>query len=153
MAWYLLHAGCLHTATVAVLVPNRRGVELMEALKRRSIEYLEFLASTSNLAAAGALSSLITYRLTCSLPPSFPRHTVSGAAIGVTVAVSHGGTAASLATESGSDAGPLRLNRSSKDDAPNWPPHARLCFRLSAFCFARWVRLRPTSFPILKMIG
>jgi DNA helicase-2/ATP-dependent DNA helicase PcrA len=49
--------------TVAVLVPrNARGVELIDALKHRGIEYLEYLTSTSNTrAAAGALSSLIGY--------------------------------------------------------------------------------------------
>ncbi|MGE5249780.1 MAG: 3'-5' exonuclease, partial [Bacteroidota bacterium] len=50
-------------STVAVLVPrNARGVEVIEALKRRGVDYLEFLASTSSTrAAAGALSNLIAY--------------------------------------------------------------------------------------------
>jgi DNA helicase-2/ATP-dependent DNA helicase PcrA len=50
-------------STVAVLVPrNARGVEMITALKHRGIEYLEFLASTSNTrAAAGALSYMLTY--------------------------------------------------------------------------------------------
>jgi DNA helicase-2/ATP-dependent DNA helicase PcrA len=50
-------------STVAVLVPrNTRGVEVIEALKKKNIDYVEFLASTSNTrAAAGALSNLISY--------------------------------------------------------------------------------------------
>jgi DNA helicase-2/ATP-dependent DNA helicase PcrA len=50
-------------ATVAVLVPrNTRGVEVINALKAKNIEYVEFLSSTSNTrAAAGALSNLIAY--------------------------------------------------------------------------------------------
>ena len=50
-------------ATVAVLVPrNTRGVDLINALKRKNIEYLEYLNSTSNTrAAAGALSHLLAY--------------------------------------------------------------------------------------------
>jgi DNA helicase-2/ATP-dependent DNA helicase PcrA len=50
-------------STVAVLVPrNARGADLIEALKKGNIDYIEFLASTSNTrAAAGALSNLITY--------------------------------------------------------------------------------------------
>jgi DNA helicase-2/ATP-dependent DNA helicase PcrA len=50
-------------STVAVLVPrNNRGVEVINALKAKNIEYVEFLSSTSNTrAAAGALSSLISY--------------------------------------------------------------------------------------------
>jgi DNA helicase-2/ATP-dependent DNA helicase PcrA len=50
-------------STVAVLVPrNARGVEVIEGLKRRGVDYLEFLASTSSTrAAAGALSNLIAY--------------------------------------------------------------------------------------------
>lgn len=50
-------------ATVAVLVPrNTRGVEVINALKAKNIEYVEFLSSTSNTrAAAGALSNLISY--------------------------------------------------------------------------------------------
>jgi DNA helicase-2/ATP-dependent DNA helicase PcrA len=50
-------------STVAVLVPrNLRGVDLINALKAKNIEYVEFLSSTSNTrAAAGALSNLISY--------------------------------------------------------------------------------------------
>jgi len=50
-------------STVAVLVPrNTRGVEVIEALRKKSIDYVEFLASTSTTrAAAGALSNLISY--------------------------------------------------------------------------------------------
>jgi DNA helicase-2/ATP-dependent DNA helicase PcrA len=50
-------------STVAVLVPrNTRGVEVINALKNKNIEYVEFLSSTSNTrAAAGALSNLISY--------------------------------------------------------------------------------------------
>jgi DNA helicase-2/ATP-dependent DNA helicase PcrA len=50
-------------ATVAVLVPrNTRGVEVINALKAKNVEYVEFLSSTSNTrAAAGALSNLIAY--------------------------------------------------------------------------------------------
>jgi len=50
-------------STVAVLVPrNTRGVEVINALKAKNIEYVEFLSSTSNTrAAAGALSNLIAY--------------------------------------------------------------------------------------------
>jgi DNA helicase-2/ATP-dependent DNA helicase PcrA len=50
-------------ATVAVLVPrNTRGVEVINSLKAKNIEYVEFLSSTSNTrAAAGALSNLIAY--------------------------------------------------------------------------------------------
>ena len=50
-------------ATVAVLVPrNARGVELINALKSKNIDYLEFLASTSDTrAAAGALNLLLAY--------------------------------------------------------------------------------------------
>ena len=49
--------------TVSVLVPrNTRGVEVIEALKRKKIEVVEFLASTSNTrAAAGALNYLLSY--------------------------------------------------------------------------------------------
>ena len=49
--------------TVAVLVPrNQRGVEVIEALKKKGIEIIEFLASTSNTrAAAGALNYLLSY--------------------------------------------------------------------------------------------
>jgi DNA helicase-2/ATP-dependent DNA helicase PcrA len=50
-------------ATVAVLVPrNIRGVEVINALKSKKIECLEFLASTSTTrAAAGALNLLLSY--------------------------------------------------------------------------------------------
>ncbi|HJQ14664.1 MAG TPA: ATP-dependent helicase [Anaerolineales bacterium] len=50
-------------STVAVLVPrNLRGVDVINALKAKNIEYVEFLSSTSNTrAAAGALSNLISY--------------------------------------------------------------------------------------------
>ncbi len=50
-------------ATVAVLVPrNTRGVELINALKAKNIDYLEFLASTTNTrAAAGSLNYLLSY--------------------------------------------------------------------------------------------
>src|ERR1043165_747959 len=50
-------------STVAVLVPrNTRGVEVINALRAKNIEYVEFLSSTSNTrAAAGALSNLIGY--------------------------------------------------------------------------------------------
>jgi DNA helicase-2/ATP-dependent DNA helicase PcrA len=49
--------------TVAILVPrNLRGVDVINALKAKNIEYVEFLSSTSNTrAAAGALSNLISY--------------------------------------------------------------------------------------------
>jgi DNA helicase-2/ATP-dependent DNA helicase PcrA len=48
--------------TVAALVPrNTRGVELIEALKRRKLEYVEFLASTSSTrAAAGRLEDAVS---------------------------------------------------------------------------------------------
>ena len=50
-------------STVAVLVPrNTRGVELINALKGKNIDYLEFLASTTNTrAAAGSLNYLLSY--------------------------------------------------------------------------------------------
>jgi hypothetical protein len=50
-------------STVAVLVPrNQRGAEVIEALKRKGLEYIEFLSSTTTTrAAAGALSQLIIY--------------------------------------------------------------------------------------------
>ena len=50
-------------ATVAILVPrNTRGVEVINALKDKHIDYLEFLASTSvTRAAAGALNLLLAY--------------------------------------------------------------------------------------------
>ena len=56
--------------TVAILVPrNTRGVEVINALKAKNIEYVEFLSSTSNTrAAAGALSNLISYLADPSSP-------------------------------------------------------------------------------------
>jgi DNA helicase-2/ATP-dependent DNA helicase PcrA len=50
-------------STVAILVPrNLRGVDVINALRAKNIEYVEFLSSTSNTrAAAGALSNLIAY--------------------------------------------------------------------------------------------
>lgn len=50
-------------STVAVLVPrNQRGVEVIEGLKKRNLEYVEFLASTSTTrAAAGALHLVLAY--------------------------------------------------------------------------------------------
>jgi DNA helicase-2/ATP-dependent DNA helicase PcrA len=49
--------------TVAVLVPrNARGVEVIEALKKAGIEYIEFLNSTApTRAAAGVLGSVLAY--------------------------------------------------------------------------------------------
>jgi ATP-dependent DNA helicase UvrD/PcrA len=49
--------------TAAVLVPrNQRGVEVIEALKRRKIEYVEFLSSTSGTrTAAGVLGNVVNY--------------------------------------------------------------------------------------------
>ena len=49
--------------TAAVLVPrNTRGFELVNELKRRDIEYVEILRSTSSTrAAAGALGNLLSY--------------------------------------------------------------------------------------------
>lgn len=49
--------------TVAVLVPrNARGIEMIEALKRHKIEYMELLSSsTSTRAAAGALGNIASY--------------------------------------------------------------------------------------------
>jgi DNA helicase II / ATP-dependent DNA helicase PcrA len=49
--------------TAAVLVPrNTRGFELVNELKRREIEYVEILASTSTTrAAAGALGNVLNY--------------------------------------------------------------------------------------------
>jgi DNA helicase II / ATP-dependent DNA helicase PcrA len=57
-------------STVAILVPrNTRGVEVINALKAKGIEYVEFLSSTSNTrAAAGALSNLISYLAEPSSP-------------------------------------------------------------------------------------
>jgi DNA helicase II / ATP-dependent DNA helicase PcrA len=50
-------------STIAVLVPrNTRGVEVISALKSKNIDYLEFLASTTNTrAAAGSLNYLLSY--------------------------------------------------------------------------------------------
>ncbi|HEY2981109.1 MAG TPA: ATP-dependent helicase, partial [Anaerolineales bacterium] len=58
-SWLKAHAD----STVAVLVPrNTRGVELIDALKKRKIEYVEFLSSTSNTrAAAGVLGNVVNY--------------------------------------------------------------------------------------------
>jgi DNA helicase-2/ATP-dependent DNA helicase PcrA len=57
-------------STVAILVPrNLRGVDVINALKAKNIEYVEFLSSTSNTrAAAGALSNLISYLADPSSP-------------------------------------------------------------------------------------
>ena len=50
-------------STVAILVPrNTRGLDMISALKNKKIDYLEFLASTSNTrAAAGSLNYLLSY--------------------------------------------------------------------------------------------
>jgi DNA helicase-2/ATP-dependent DNA helicase PcrA len=58
-AWLREHA----ESTVAVLVPrNTRGVELIEALKKRKIDYVEYLNSTSSTrTAAGVLGNVINY--------------------------------------------------------------------------------------------
>lgn len=57
--WLTNHAD----ATVAILVPrNTRGAEVIEALKRKHIDFIELLASTTNTrAAAGSLSHLLGY--------------------------------------------------------------------------------------------
>ncbi len=49
--------------TVAVLVPrNTRGIEVIEALRKRGVEVVELISSTSNTrAAAGSLSILLSY--------------------------------------------------------------------------------------------
>jgi DNA helicase II / ATP-dependent DNA helicase PcrA len=49
--------------TVAVLVPrNHRGIEVVEALKRRGVETIELISSTSSTrAAAGALNYLLSF--------------------------------------------------------------------------------------------
>jgi DNA helicase II / ATP-dependent DNA helicase PcrA len=49
--------------TIAVLVPrNVRGVDVIDALKKRKIDYVEYLASTSTTrAAAGALGNVVAY--------------------------------------------------------------------------------------------
>jgi DNA helicase-2/ATP-dependent DNA helicase PcrA len=61
--------------TVAVLVPrNLRGVDVINALKAKGIEYVEFLSSTSNTrAAAGALSNLISYLADPSSAPKLAK--------------------------------------------------------------------------------
>lgn len=50
-------------ATVAILVPrNTRGTDVINALKSKNIDFLEFLNSTTNTrAAAGALNLLLAY--------------------------------------------------------------------------------------------
>ncbi len=49
--------------TIAVLVPrNNRGVEVIDALRKRGVEVVELISSTSNTrAAAGSLSILLSY--------------------------------------------------------------------------------------------
>jgi DNA helicase II / ATP-dependent DNA helicase PcrA len=49
--------------TIAVLVPrNHRGIEVVEALKRRGVETIELISSTSSTrAAAGSLSYLLSF--------------------------------------------------------------------------------------------
>ena len=49
--------------TIAVLVPrNNRGIEVIEALKKRGVETIELISSTSNTrAAAGSLNYLLSY--------------------------------------------------------------------------------------------
>ncbi len=49
--------------TIAVLVPrNNRGIEVIDALRKRGIEVVELISSTSNTrAAAGSLSILLSY--------------------------------------------------------------------------------------------
>ncbi len=49
--------------SVAVLVPrNTRGVELIEALRRKGLPFVEFLSSTSDTrAAAGSLANVLAY--------------------------------------------------------------------------------------------
>jgi DNA helicase-2/ATP-dependent DNA helicase PcrA len=49
--------------TVAVLVPrNHRGIEVVEALKRRGVDTIELISSTSSTrAAAGALNYLLSF--------------------------------------------------------------------------------------------
>ena len=49
--------------TVAVLVPrNVRGVDVINALKKNNIEYVEYLSSTSDTrATAGALANIVAY--------------------------------------------------------------------------------------------
>jgi DNA helicase-2/ATP-dependent DNA helicase PcrA len=50
-------------ATVAVLVPrNARGVDVINALKARGLDYVEFLSSTfTTRAAAGSIANLLAY--------------------------------------------------------------------------------------------
>src|SRR5919106_235124 len=62
-------------STVAILVPrNLRGVDVINALKAKNIEYVEFLSSTSNTrAAAGALSNLISYLAEPSSAPKLAK--------------------------------------------------------------------------------
>jgi DNA helicase-2/ATP-dependent DNA helicase PcrA len=62
-------------STVAILVPrNLRGVDVINALKAKGIEYVEFLSSTSNTrAAAGALSNLISYLADPSSAPKLAK--------------------------------------------------------------------------------
>ena len=62
-------------STVAVLVPrNLRGVDVINGLKAKGIEYVEFLSSTSNTrAAAGALSNLISYLADPSSSPKLAK--------------------------------------------------------------------------------
>ncbi|MDI6768737.1 MAG: ATP-dependent helicase [Anaerolineales bacterium] len=49
--------------TIAILVPrNNRGIEVIDALKKRGIETIELISSTSNTrAAAGSLNYLLSY--------------------------------------------------------------------------------------------
>lgn len=49
--------------TIAILVPrNQRGVEMIEALKKRNVEVIELISSTSTTrAAAGSLNYLLSY--------------------------------------------------------------------------------------------
>jgi DNA helicase-2/ATP-dependent DNA helicase PcrA len=49
--------------TIAVLVPrNQRGIEVIDALRKRGVEVVELISSTSNTrAAAGSLSILLSY--------------------------------------------------------------------------------------------
>ncbi len=49
--------------TIAILVPrNNRGVEVIEALKKRNVEVIELISSTSTTrAAAGSLNYLLSY--------------------------------------------------------------------------------------------
>ncbi len=49
--------------TIAILVPrNNRGIEVIEALKKKNVEVIELISSTSNTrAAAGSLNYLLSY--------------------------------------------------------------------------------------------